>query len=172
MLITGAPASAPEGLPDLTKVAPEERDRVWFATYYQGDKVPQLTLRAALTGMVIGGVLCLSNIYVTLKTGWSLGVTLTSCILAFAVFRVLGAVGLVRKGFTALENNAMGSVASAAAFMTGGGNMAALPALFLLTGARPGGFAMFAWFYPIISGYPLCCGRPSYQFWMWLHSWR
>lgn len=33
-------------------------------------------------------------------------------------------------------------------------------------------FAMFAWFYPIISGYPLCCGRPSYQFWMWLHSWR
>ncbi len=33
-------------------------------------------------------------------------------------------------------------------------------------------FAMFAWFYPIISGWPLCCGRPSYQFWMWLGSWR
>ncbi len=33
-------------------------------------------------------------------------------------------------------------------------------------------FAMFAWFYPIISGWPLCCGRPSFQFWMWLDSWR
>ncbi|HOB14900.1 MAG TPA: phospholipid carrier-dependent glycosyltransferase [Novosphingobium sp.] len=32
--------------------------------------------------------------------------------------------------------------------------------------------AMFAWFYPIISGYPLCCGRPSFEFWMWLRSWR
>jgi len=33
-------------------------------------------------------------------------------------------------------------------------------------------FAIFAWFYPIISSWPLCCGRPSYQFWMWLGSWR
>lgn len=31
---------------------------------------------------------------------------------------------------------------------------------------------MFAWFYPIISGYPLCCGRPSFAFWMWLRTWR
>lgn len=33
-------------------------------------------------------------------------------------------------------------------------------------------FGFFAWFYPIISGYPLCCGRPSFEFWMWLRSWR
>lgn len=33
-------------------------------------------------------------------------------------------------------------------------------------------FAMFAWFYPIISSWPLCCGRPSFEFWMWLPSWR
>jgi dolichyl-phosphate-mannose-protein mannosyltransferase len=31
---------------------------------------------------------------------------------------------------------------------------------------------MFAWFYPIISSYPLCCGRPSFEYWMWLRSWR
>lgn len=31
---------------------------------------------------------------------------------------------------------------------------------------------MFAWFYPIISAWPLCCGRPSFAFWMWLPSWR
>jgi OPT family oligopeptide transporter len=123
----------------------EDPELRWVREVYQGD-TPQLTLRAAITGMALGGVLCLSNLYVVLKTGWSLGVTLTSCILAFAVFRVLGAVGVVRRDFSALENNAMGSVASAAAFMTGGGNMAALPALLVLTGARPGGFAMFLWF--------------------------
>jgi len=107
---------------------------------------PQLTARAVAAGVLIGGMLCLSNLYVTLKTGWSLGVTLTSCILAFGLFRALGALGLVRGELTILENNAIGSVASAAAFMTGGGNMAALPALLLLTGARPAGVAMFVWF--------------------------
>jgi len=32
--------------------------------------------------------------------------------------------------------------------------------------------ALFAWFYPIISAWPLCCGRPSFEFWMWLRIWR
>ena len=32
--------------------------------------------------------------------------------------------------------------------------------------------AMFAYFYPIISAAPLCCGRPSFEQWMWLRSWR
>ncbi|MBS0482762.1 MAG: phospholipid carrier-dependent glycosyltransferase [Proteobacteria bacterium] len=32
--------------------------------------------------------------------------------------------------------------------------------------------AIFAWFFPIIAAWPLCCGRPSFQFWMWLPSWR
>lgn len=31
---------------------------------------------------------------------------------------------------------------------------------------------MFVYFYPIISGAKLCCGRPSYAEWMWLKSWR
>lgn len=33
-------------------------------------------------------------------------------------------------------------------------------------------FAMFAWFYPILSAAPLKHGRVSYQEWMWLDSWR
>jgi dolichyl-phosphate-mannose-protein mannosyltransferase len=40
----------------------------------------------------------------------------------------------------------------------------------------PAGLALslvlFVYFYPIISAAPLCCGRPSYQHWMWLKSWR
>jgi dolichyl-phosphate-mannose--protein O-mannosyl transferase len=32
--------------------------------------------------------------------------------------------------------------------------------------------AIFAVFFPIISAGPLCCGRPSFEFWMWLPAWR
>ncbi len=31
---------------------------------------------------------------------------------------------------------------------------------------------MFIHFYPILSAGPLCCGRPSFEAWMWLRSWR
>ena len=33
-------------------------------------------------------------------------------------------------------------------------------------------FALFAWFYPIISAAPLAGGRPAFNHWMWLASWR
>jgi dolichyl-phosphate-mannose-protein mannosyltransferase len=31
---------------------------------------------------------------------------------------------------------------------------------------------MFLTFYPILSAAELCCGRPSFAWWMWLDSWR
>jgi len=110
----------------------------------------QLTVRAAVTGMALGGVLCLSNLYVVLKTGWSLGVTITATIVAFGAFRALGGLGL-GKALSPLENVMVASIASSGAWMTGGGNMAALPALLLLTGQRPSGLAMVAWFALIAS---------------------
>ena len=36
--------------------------------------MPQLTLRAAVTGFLLGGVLSATNLYVAAKTGWTLGV--------------------------------------------------------------------------------------------------
>ena len=32
--------------------------------------------------------------------------------------------------------------------------------------------ALFAWFFPILSAAKLCCGRPSFEWWMWLRTWR
>ena len=94
----------------------EQKDRWWLANVWKGD-MPQLTLRSGLTGMLIGGVLSLTNLYVGAKTGWTLGVGITSVILAFAAFKVLTAIGL-GKDFTLLENNAMQSIATAAGYMT------------------------------------------------------
>jgi OPT family oligopeptide transporter len=104
----------------------------------------QLTARAVVVGMAIGGVMCLSNLYVFFKTGWSLGVTLTACILAFAAFRVLTALGAAPLG--ARENNALTTVASGAGYMTGGGNMAAFGALLMVTTVRPDPLPLVAWF--------------------------
>lgn len=105
----------------------------------------QLSWRAAIVGMLLGGFMSLSNLYVSLKTGWSMGVSITAGILAFALFSLLLKVRLVKSEFGMLENNAMQSVASAAGYMTGGGTVAAIPALMMITGHSMGGWQMFFW---------------------------
>jgi OPT family oligopeptide transporter len=94
----------------------EQKDRWWFENVWRGD-MPQLTVRSALTGMLLGGVLSLTNMYVGAKTGWTLGVGITSVILAFAMFKLMSSIGLGRE-FTLLENNCMQSIATAAGYMT------------------------------------------------------
>ncbi len=94
----------------------EQKDRWWLENVYRGD-MPQLTIRSALSGMLIGGALSLTNLYVGMKTGWTLGVGITSVIIAFAMFKVLASVGLADE-FTVLENNCMQSIATAAGYMT------------------------------------------------------
>ncbi len=109
------------------------------------DTKRQLTARAVLAGMLLGGFMSLSNLYVALKTGWSIGVSITAGILAFAIFAALKRLRLVKVEFGMLENNAMQSVASAAGYMTGGGTVAAIPALMMITGEPMGGWRMFFW---------------------------
>ncbi|MET0591360.1 MAG: OPT/YSL family transporter, partial [Polyangiaceae bacterium] len=133
-------------------------DQEWLKNVYRGG-IRQLTPRAVIAGMIVGAVMCLSNLYVVLKTGWSLAVTVTACVLGFGVFRVLRAIGLTKTPFTLLENSAVGSVAAAAGYMTGGGTMAAVPALLLLTGMRPDPWAMFFWF-AVIAAMGVCAAIP------------
>ncbi|MBI2376117.1 MAG: OPT/YSL family transporter [Deltaproteobacteria bacterium] len=94
----------------------EQKDRWWLENVYRGD-MPQLTLRSAATGMLLGGVLSLTNLYVGAKTGWTLGVGITSVILAFALFKVISKLGIGSE-FSVLENNCMQSIATAAGYMT------------------------------------------------------
>jgi uncharacterized oligopeptide transporter (OPT) family protein len=92
------------------------KDRWWRENVYRGD-MPQLTIRSALTGMLLGSVLSLTNLYIGIQTGWTLGVGITSVILAFAAFKILARVGLGSE-MTILENNCMQSIATAAGYMT------------------------------------------------------
>lgn len=127
----------------MAQLPPEEREAYWYAHVYRGD-VKQLTLRAILMGMVIGGVMSVSNLYVGLKTGWGFGVTITAGILAYAIFKLFERV-LPGGEFTDLENNAMQSVSSAAGFMASAGLTSAIPALLLLNGTVLTPFHLFLW---------------------------
>ncbi len=120
----------------------EQKDRWWLENIYRGD-MPQLTLRAGATGFFLGGFLSATNLYVGAKTGWSLGVGVTSVILAFAAFRVLREFK-IGKPFTILENNAVQSVATAAGYMTAP-LVSSLTAFMVMTNHVLPWWQMFGW---------------------------
>lgn len=94
----------------------DEKDEWWLKNVYRGD-MPQLTWRSIVTGMALGSVLSLTNLYIAAQTGWLLGVGLTSVILSFAIFKGMAKLKIGRE-MTVLENNAMQSIATSAGYMT------------------------------------------------------
>jgi len=119
----------------------EEKDRWWLENVFRGN-MPQLTLRAGLTGFLLGGVLSATNLYVGAKTGWTLGVGVTSVILSFVIFRTFARIGF--KDLTILENNAVQSIATAAGYMTGPLISALMAYMFIENKAMPA-FQMMVW---------------------------
>ncbi len=129
------------------KGTPEEVDRQWFNEVYRGrgDSMPQLTLRAVLMGTALGGVLSLTNLYIGLKAGWAFGVTITACIVSYAVWSVFLRLGLAKTPMTILENNCMQSTSSSAGYSTGSTLVSAFAAYFMINGhPLPLGLT-FAW---------------------------
>lgn len=112
-----------------------EQDRYWLDHVFAGDTQRQLTVRAVLTGCLIGGLMSVSNLYVGLKIGWGLGVAITSAVLAFTLFRTLETVLKYGpdKQFSILENNTMQTAASAAGYMSSAGLVSAIPALWMVS---------------------------------------
>jgi len=93
----------------------DQKDQWWLANVYRGD-MPQLTLRSGLTGFLLGGILAATGLYIAAKTGITIGVGLTSVILAFASFRMMAALGLA-SDFSILENNCTQSIATSAGYV-------------------------------------------------------
>jgi uncharacterized oligopeptide transporter (OPT) family protein len=119
-----------------------QKDQWWFDNVYRGD-APQLTLRSGLTGFLLGGILAATALYIGAKTGISIGVGLTSVILAFAIFRALAGAGLVRD-LGILENNCTQSIATAAGYMITP-LISSLAAYILVTGHIPAWWQMMLW---------------------------
>lgn len=119
-----------------------QKDQWWYDNVYRHD-MPQLTLRSGLTGFLLGGVLAATALYIGGKTGISIGVGLTSVILAFAMFRILAGAGLV-KDMTILENNCTQSIATAAGYMITP-LISSLAAYMLVTGRIVPWWQMIVW---------------------------
>ena len=119
-----------------------QKDQWWLANIYRGD-MPQLTLRSATTGFLLGGVLAATAMYIGAKTGISIGVGLTSVILAFAMYRLMARAGFARD-FTILENNCTQSIATAAGYMIGP-MISSLAAYMLVTGRIIPWWHMVVW---------------------------
>lgn len=94
---------------------------------------PELTLRAILTGIVLGALLTPCNIYSGLKIGWSFNMSIAAGLLG-AGFWGLTRAGVRGRPWGMLENNINQTTASSAASIISGGLVAPIPALTMLTG--------------------------------------
>jgi uncharacterized oligopeptide transporter (OPT) family protein len=119
-----------------------QKDDWWFKNVFRGD-MPQLTIRSGITGFLLGGVLAATALYIAAKTGISIGVGLTSVILAFAIYRIMHDAGIATD-FTILENNCTQSIATAAGYMVGP-MISSLAAYMLITGKIIPWPHMIAW---------------------------
>lgn len=119
--------------------SPDEIDRQWYERVYKGrgDSMAQLTLRAVFTGGILGMFMAVSNLYTTLKLGWSFGVSITACVISFVVWNALRTLlgGRISQ-MTILENNCMQSTAMAAGSSTGATIGTAFGALLLIQGTH------------------------------------
>lgn len=106
-----------------------------------------LTPRALVLGSLIGAVMCLSNLYVGLKTGLAFPVALIACIVGLGTLRGLARLRASRSGtgLGLLETSAMQSIASSAGYSTGGTIVSASVAWLMLAGHHPPGWALFLW---------------------------
>lgn len=120
----------PPLVPDVVQNEQDRLDEHWLAHVYRPDE-KQLTVRALVSGCFLGGVMSIANLYIGLKVGWSVGMALTSVILAFALFASLRGARLIKDDFTKLENNTVASAASAAGYFCAAGMVTAIPALYL-----------------------------------------
>ncbi|MCA9285937.1 MAG: OPT/YSL family transporter, partial [Phycisphaerales bacterium] len=112
---------------------PEEKDLHWYKHVYQGDRMPQLTLRAVGMGAILGMLMSVSNLYTTLKVGWAFGVAITSCVLSYVIWNAMRVfTGGRLSAMSILENNCMQSTASAAGYSTGATISTCFGALLLL----------------------------------------
>jgi len=129
------PTTSLHGLPE--NASPEEKDRYWVEHVYDGGRQRQLTFRAVLTGGILGMFMCISNLYTTLKIGWSFPVTITACVLSYIRWNALrGLTGKRLQQLSVLENNCMQSTASGAGYSTGATLGTAFGALLLVEGSH------------------------------------
>jgi uncharacterized oligopeptide transporter (OPT) family protein len=68
----------------------------------QAAQPQNFTLRGVVVGLAIGVVICFSNMYFGLQTGWVSGMAMPSALIGFAYFKVIART--LKLPFTPVEN--------------------------------------------------------------------
>jgi OPT family oligopeptide transporter len=103
------------------------------------------TVRGVLVGLAIGVVICFSNMYFGLQTGWVSGMAMPSALIGFAYFKTVSR--MLKFPFTPVENVLVQSVAGSVGTMPlGCGFVGVIPALnFLLKPEENGPLNINLW---------------------------
>ena len=109
----------------------------------------ELSLRAVLTGAVLGILLTPSNVYAGLKIGWSFNMSIIALLAGYGVWQTFAARRKQEVAWTLHESNINQTVASAAASIISGGLVAPIPAYTLLTGHQLDPIPMMAWVFSV-----------------------
>lgn len=109
-----------------------QRDEAQRFLAEQADQGQNFTFRGVLIGLVIGVIICFSNTYFGLQTGWISGMTMPAALLGHAFFKSIRRC--ISVPFTPVENVLVQTVAGAVGTMPlGCGFVGVMPALeFLL----------------------------------------
>lgn len=105
---------------------------------------PQLTVRALLTGCLMGALLSSCNLYTGLTIGWSLNMSVTAILVSFALWRAME-MAFGTRHWSMLENNLSQTACSSAAAVSSAGLVAPIPALTMMTGERLDWLALSVW---------------------------
>ena len=109
----------------------------------------ELSLRAVITGTVLGILLTPSNVYAGLKIGWSFNMSIIALLVGYAIWQGLAKRSSEQLPWTLHESNINQTVASAAASIISGGLVAPIPAYTLLTGHQLDPLPMMAWVFSV-----------------------
>ena len=109
----------------------------------------ELSLRAVITGIVLGILLTPSNVYAGLKIGWSFNMSIIALLIGYAIWQGVAKRSATQLPWTLHESNINQTVASAAASIISGGLVAPIPAYTLLTGNQLEAIPMIAWVFSV-----------------------
>lgn len=109
----------------------------------------ELSLRAALTGVLLGILLTPSNVYAGLKIGWSFNMSIIALLIGFGFWQSMATRLWSGAPWTLHESNINQTTASAAASIVSGGLVAPIPAYTLLTGEALSAVPMMAWVFSV-----------------------
>jgi uncharacterized oligopeptide transporter (OPT) family protein len=109
----------------------------------------ELSVRAVVTGVLLGIVLTPSNVYAGLKIGWSFNMSIIALLVGFGVWQSFVRRFKKQPPWTLHESNINQTVASAAASIISGGLVAPIPAYTLLTGQQLDPIPMMAWVFSV-----------------------